>query len=190
MLAALESGVRGGTWFSLIDKVYSAANLRAAFKRVKRNRGSAGVDYQTIEMFEHNLEENLEQLRTQLVQGSYEPRPVKRVEIPKPGSKEKRPLGIPCVRDRVVQTALRSVLEPIFGRGSETGVSGSHQSARLPSLIVVDKRLRGLRSTLIRDQFSLEKSEKPSCSSQCGSVSPRSSSAGLFPTRSWRRLRG
>ena len=116
MLAALEKGVKGGKWHSLIDKVYSIKNLRAAFDRVKANRGNAGVDRQTIAMFEARLEANLDHLSGALRDGTYKPQQVKRVWIPKPGRKEKRPLGIPTVRDRVAQTALRSVLEPIFER--------------------------------------------------------------------------
>jgi RNA-directed DNA polymerase len=116
MLAALEKGVKGGRWFSLIDKVYMLANLRAGFTKVRANRGAAGVDHQTIEMFEAHLEENLEKLSRWLREGSYRPQAIKRHWIPKPGSKEKRPLGIPTVRDRVVQAALLSVLEPIFER--------------------------------------------------------------------------
>lgn len=116
MLTALEKGVKGGKWFSLVDKVYALANLRAGFAKVKANRGAAGVDHQTIEMFEVHLEENLEKLSRSLREGSYRPQAIKRQWIPKPGSNEKRPLGIPTVRDRVVQAALLSVLEPIFER--------------------------------------------------------------------------
>jgi len=116
MLTALEVGVKGGIWFSLIDKLYSMRNLRAAFTRVKANQGAAGVDHQTIEMFEANLETNLTRLSQQLADGSYSPQAVRRQWIAKAGSREKRPLGIPTVRDRVVQTALRNVLEPIFER--------------------------------------------------------------------------
>jgi RNA-directed DNA polymerase len=116
MLTALEAGVKGGIWFSLIDKVYSMGNLRLAFARVKANQGAAGVDHQTIEMFEGNLETNLTRLSQQLADGSYIPQAVRRQWIAKPGSRENRPLGIPTVRDRVVQTALRHVLEPIFER--------------------------------------------------------------------------
>ena len=115
MLTALERGVKGGKWFSLIDKVYDERNLRAAFSRVRKNRGSAGVDHQTIEKFADRLERNLEHLSTALRERTYEPQKIKRVWIPKPGKRtEKRPLGIPTVRDRVAQTALRNVLEPIF----------------------------------------------------------------------------
>jgi len=116
MLTALEVGVKGGIWFSLIDKVYKPGNLRAAFARVKANQGAAGVDHQTIEMFEADLDTNLERVSQQLADGSYRPQAVRRKWIAKPGSREKRPLGIPTVRDRVVQTALRNVMEPIFER--------------------------------------------------------------------------
>jgi len=116
MLTALENGVKGGKWFSLIDKVYEPGNLRAAYEQVRRNRGSAGVDHETIEQFGRHLEENLEELRGRLRDGSYRPQAIRRVWIPKPGSAEKRPLGIPTVRDRVVQGALRHVMEPIFER--------------------------------------------------------------------------
>jgi RNA-directed DNA polymerase len=116
MLTALEKGVKGGQWFSLIDKVYPVPNLWAAFLEVKRNGGAAGVDGVTVEMFERRLVENLEKLARSLKDGTYCPQSIRRVYIPKPGSKEKRPLGIPTVRDRVVQAALRHVLEPIFER--------------------------------------------------------------------------
>lgn len=116
MLAALEDGVKGGKWFSLIDKVYSERNLKAAFEKVKKNRGSAGVDHQTVKKYEDRLEENQQNLARALEQGTYRPQAIRRVWIPKPGNKEKRPLGIPTVRDRVAQTALRAVLEPIFER--------------------------------------------------------------------------
>ena len=116
MLTALEQGVKGGKWYSLMDKVYSAPNLRAAFEAIQANKGSAGVDHQTIEMFEKHLANNLVDLSTSLQSGTYRPTAIKRVWIPKPGSAEKRPLGIPTVRDRVVQAALRNVIEPIFER--------------------------------------------------------------------------
>lgn len=114
MLTALEKGVKGGVWFSLIDKVYSKRNLLSAFKRVKANRGSAGVDHITVEKFSKRLEDNIERVHKRLKEGSYYPQKIRRVYIPKPGRKERRPLGIPTVRDRVVQAALRQVIEPIF----------------------------------------------------------------------------
>lgn len=118
MLAALENNeVRGGKWHSLRDKVYALPNLYAAWRAVRANGGAAGVDHQTIEHYERDLDANLARLAAQLRDGSYVPQAVRRVWIPKPGSRENRPLGIPTVRDRVVQTALRNVLEPIFEVG-------------------------------------------------------------------------
>ena len=137
MLAALEHGaegrnIPGGTsstspsspspgmvWFRLIDKVYAERNLRAAWAKVRANDGAAGVDHQSLAMFEQRLDANLAELAQQLRDGSYRPQPVRRVYIPKPGGGQ-RPLGIPAVRDRVVQQALRHVLEPIFERDFAT----------------------------------------------------------------------
>jgi RNA-directed DNA polymerase len=116
MLTALLQGVKGGKWFSLIDKVYPERTLQAAYGQVAANRGSAGVDHVTTTMFGDRLDEELSKLSEQLRNGSYRPQAIRRHYIPKPGSQEKRPLGIPTVRDRVVQTALRMVLEPIFER--------------------------------------------------------------------------
>jgi len=116
MLTALEEGVKGGVWFSLIDKVDAPANLFASYAKVAANGGAAGVDHVTVEDFTKRLSRNLEKLAAQLKDDEYRPQSVRRVNIPKPGTKETRPLGIPTVRDRVVQGALRHVLEPIFER--------------------------------------------------------------------------
>ncbi|MFB6263179.1 MAG: group II intron reverse transcriptase/maturase [Bradymonadaceae bacterium] len=114
MLQALEEGVEGGKWYSLIDKVWREATLRRAFERVKANEGAPGVDHQTVEDFERHLDANIERLSEQLREGSWQPNPVRRVWIPKPGRDEDRPLGIPTVEDRIVQMACLMVLEPIF----------------------------------------------------------------------------
>lgn len=117
MLTALENGVKGGTWFSLIDKVFHETTLQAAARHVTRDhRKAAGVDHVTPAHFERNLSEHVKQLAEQLRRGTYVPQAVRRTWLPKPGSTEKRPLGIPTVRDRVVQTALRDVIQPIFER--------------------------------------------------------------------------
>ncbi len=116
MLAALEVGVKGGKWFSLMDKVYAKGNLSAAARKVIANKGSAGVDRVTVEIFEKHLDANIERLHEELRQGRYEPQAIRRTYIPKSGSKELRPLGIPTVRDRVVQKALNNAIEPIFER--------------------------------------------------------------------------
>lgn len=113
MLAALENGVKGGKWFSLIDKVRALNTLTLAWQRVARNKGAAGADGQSVGKFAARAEEYLRELETALETGTYRPAPVKRVEIPK-GAGQIRPLGIPVVKDRIVQTALKLVIEPIF----------------------------------------------------------------------------
>lgn len=124
MLEALETGVRGGKWHSLFDKVYRPANLKAAWARVAANGGSSGVDRMTIDEFSKDADKRLEQLSEALRNGTYKPLPVRRMYIPKPGSHEKRPLGIPAVIDRIVQTALRNVIEPIFEKEFEAASYG------------------------------------------------------------------
>jgi RNA-directed DNA polymerase len=114
MLAALERGITGGKWFSLIDKLYPETTLRAAFAAVAANRGAAGVDHVDIEHYAANLDANLARLSEALRTDTYRPQAIRRHYIPKPGSEQMRPLGIPTVQDRVVQTALRMVIEPIF----------------------------------------------------------------------------
>jgi RNA-directed DNA polymerase len=113
MVSALENGVKGGRWYSLMDKVYAPTTLEAAWEKVRANDGAAGVDGQSIERFEARAELYLAELSTALREGSYRPQPIRRVEIPK-GDGRTRPLGIPTVKDRIVQTAVKLVLEPIF----------------------------------------------------------------------------
>jgi len=113
MLAALGNGVKGDKWFSLIDKVYRLRTLEAAWQDVKRNKGAAGVDGQSIERFEAHASDYLDELSEALKEGRYRPEAIKRVEIPK-GDGKHRPLGIPTVKDRIVQAALKRVIEPIF----------------------------------------------------------------------------
>lgn len=116
MLTALARGVKGGKWFSLIDKVSAPRVLNWAYEQVAAKDGAAGVDHQSIARYGARQAEETERLSSQLREGTYQPAAIKRVWIPKPGSKEKRPLGIPTVRDRVVQKALQATLEPIFER--------------------------------------------------------------------------
>ena len=116
MLAALENGVKGGKWFSLNDKVSREKSLQLAWEQVRRNGGSAGIDAISVKRFAKIAEKELTRLSRELREGAYRPKPVKRVWIRKLGSKEKRPLGVPTVRDRIVQSALRLVIEPIFER--------------------------------------------------------------------------
>jgi RNA-directed DNA polymerase len=116
MLTALVEGVKGGKWYSLMDKIQPERTLRAAFSQVAANEGAAGVDHVTTTMYDEHLDDELRRLSEDLRNGTYRPQAIRRHYIPKPGSQEKRPLGIPTVRDRVVQTALRMALEPIFER--------------------------------------------------------------------------
>src|SRR5882672_8514398 len=110
MLATLTQGIKGGKWYSLIDKVWKEENLDRAIKAVIRNKGGAGVDgLQTDQLKEKHVQIR-SKIHQQLKDRSYRPKPVKRVWIPKLGTKELRPLGVPTVTDRAVQTALRHVI--------------------------------------------------------------------------------
>lgn len=103
-------------WYSLIDKVYSLPNLLESWYEVKANKGRGGVDKESIEEFERNLNQNLKELHRLLKERRYIPSPVRQVLIPKSSSGDLRPLGIPTIRDRVVQQAIKRIIEPIFER--------------------------------------------------------------------------
>lgn len=156
MVATLERGVKGGKWFSLVDKVWKMENLQSAAAKVRTNGGAAGVDGLSCEAYLKDSASRLQRLQGKLQQGSYEPRPVKRVWIPKLGSKELRPLGVPTVEDRIVQTALRNVIEPIFenhfaehsygfrpGRGAKDALRRVDQALKARKVWVVDADLKG-----------------------------------------------
>jgi len=123
MLSALANGVKGGKWYSLIDKVYAQATLEFAWTKVEANKGAAGVDGQSVDRFAAKAEVYLSELSAALREGGYRPQAVKRVEIPKDDGRT-RPLGIPTVKDRVVQQAVRLVIEPIFESGFCDGSYG------------------------------------------------------------------
>ena len=116
MLTALTQGVKREKWFRLIDKAFAERNLLAAFQKVAKKRGAAGVDHETVAQFARRIPEAIWELSDALKSGTYTPQPVRRVHIPKPGTNEIRPLGIPTVRDRIVQAAFVHVIEPIFER--------------------------------------------------------------------------
>jgi RNA-directed DNA polymerase len=166
MLAALQAGVKGGVWFSLIDKVYAPGNLASATAKVVAKQGAAGVDHVDVEEFSRQADENLKKLGEQLRQGTYQPQAIRRVYIPKPGSDEKRPLGIPTVRDRVVQRAVVHVLEPIFERdfaptsyGFRPGRGCQDALARVEALLaagydyVVDADLKSYFDTIPHERL-------------------------------------
>jgi RNA-directed DNA polymerase len=169
MLTALEQGVKGGVWFSLIDKVWHPRNLHASWDKVQARAGAAGVDHQSVGQFEQDLDPNLARLSEQLRRGTYRPQAVRRVWIPKPGSDQKRPLGIPTVGDRVVQGALRQVIEPIFeqgfapqsygfrpGRGCRDALRRVEQLLKGGHAHVVDADIQSYFDTIPRDRL-LEK---------------------------------
>jgi RNA-directed DNA polymerase len=166
MLTALDEGVKGGRWFSLMDKVHPQRTLLAAYSRVAANDGAAGVDHVSVTMFGGRLEENLKDLSDALRTGTYRPQAIRRHYIPKPGSQERRPLGIPTVRDRVVQTALRQVLEPIFerdfaehsygfrpGKGCKDGLRRVDELLKAGYTHVVDADLKSYFDTIPHDRL-------------------------------------
>lgn len=166
MLTALETGVKGGVWFSLMDKVYSLRNLLAGYGKVATNDGAAGADHVTVQHFGKDVFENLDQIAEQLRTDTYRPKEVLRVYIPKPGTSDKRPLGIPTVRDRVVQAAVRHVLEPIFERefadhsyGFRPGRGCKDALRRVDSLLkqgyrhIVDVDLKSYFDTIPHDKL-------------------------------------
>ena len=175
MLATLEQGVRGGKWHTLIDKVYAPLNLFAASSNVIGNRGAAGVDHQSVEGFLANHRKELDRLHEALRTNAYRPQSVRRVWIPKPGSKEQRPLGVPTVRDRVVQTALLHVLEPIFdatfsqasygfrhGRGCHHALERVEELLDAGRVYVVDADLKSYFDTISKPRLMTRLCEKVS----------------------------
>ena len=161
MLTTLEHGVEGGTWFRLFDKVFAERNLLAAFQHVASNRGAAGVDHVSVAQFERALPESLWEVSDQLKHGTYQPQSIRRVHLPKPGTNETRPLGIPTVRDRMVQAAVVNVIEPIFerdfaehsygfrpGRGCKDALRRVDQLLKAGYVHVVDADLKGYFDTI------------------------------------------
>lgn len=150
-----QGGPEGGKWYSLHDKVFATKTLEAGFARVFANHGAPGVDGVTVEAFAERLANEIPKLQAAWKAGTYQPDAVKRVWIPKPGSTEQRPLGIPTVRDRVVQAALRLVLEPIFendfcahsygfrpGRSAQQAAGAVLGHLKAGRLVVVDADLK------------------------------------------------
>ncbi len=166
MLTALEKGVRGGRWHTLIDKVSAEINLFTAIRKVVSNKGAPGVDHVTVEKFDSHSREELARLQAELVGDTYRPQAVRRKWIDKPGSRDKRPLGIPTVRDRVVQTALRNVIEPIFdatfaehsygfrpGRGCHQALEHVERLLNDGSVYVVDADLKSYFDTINHEKL-------------------------------------
>lgn len=165
MLAALDNGVQGGKWFSVIDKVYRPATLQSAWQQVRRNKGAAGIDRVSVERFTGQSERYLRELADELEQGRYVPAPVRRVDIPK-GDGRTRPLGIPTVKDRTAQAAVKRVIEPILEReflptsyGFRPGRGAKQALRRVEELLeggythVVDADLKGYFDSIPHDRL-------------------------------------
>lgn len=147
-------------WYSLYDKICTERNLWRAWKRVEANAGAPGCDGQTVTHFGTDARGSLRHLRQELRAKTYRPRPVRRVLIPKPDGGE-RALGIPCVRDRIVQVAVVQVLEPIYdpqfsrfshgfrpGKGCQTALAIVDQALRAGYTWVVDLDIRRFFDTV------------------------------------------
>jgi RNA-directed DNA polymerase len=156
MLTTLEQGVEGGKWFRLFDKVFAGRNLLAAFQQVASKTGAAGVDHITVAQFERGFPEPLWEVSDQLKHGTYQPQSIRRVHMPRPGSNEARPLGIPTVRDRMAQAAVVDVIGPIFerdfaeqsygfrpGRGCKDALRRVDELLKAGYVHVVDADLKG-----------------------------------------------
>lgn len=165
MVSALVNGVEGGKWYSLMDKVCAPKTLALAWAKVRGNRGAAGVDRQSIEQFDAQAERYLAELSQALREGSYRPAAVKRVEIPK-GNGQSRPLGIPTVKDRIVQTAVKFLLEPIFemkfletshgfrpGRGCKNALRVVEAGLKAGYTYVVDADLKAYFDSIPHDRL-------------------------------------
>jgi RNA-directed DNA polymerase len=166
MLATLERGIKGGKWFSLIDKVWKMENLQGAARKVAQGKSKKKPDGRKCHRYLEQSQERLPPLQEKLKDGSYQPLPVQRVWIPKLGSKELRPLGVPEVEDRVVQMALRNVLEPIFehtfaehsygfrpGRGAKDALRRVQQLLDAGRVWVVDADIKGCFDNIPQDKL-------------------------------------
>src|SRR5260370_1954808 len=121
---------------SLMDKVYKRKNLEMAWEKVRSNRGSGGVDGKNLEQFAAELDQQLDQLHTELKGDTYQPRPVRQVQIPKVGKPgEYRMLGVPTIYDRGCQPALLHRVEAIFALGFHEGHFGSRRVPSTPGAL-------------------------------------------------------
>lgn len=172
MLTALENGVKGGKWFSLIDKIYKPKALHAAWIRVKANGGASGVDRVSVRKFDLQAERHLFQLSEEIATGTFRPSGVKRVYIPKAEGKT-RPLGIPAVRDRIVQGAIKQAIEPIFekeflnmsygfrpGKGAKDALRQVDETIKAGFNWVVDADLQSYFDTIPHDRLMHKVEEK------------------------------
>jgi len=166
MLATLERGITGGKWYSLMDKVWKMVNLKRAVQKVARGKSRKKADGRKCRRYAEESAQRLPGLQAQLQSGSYQPKPVQRVWIPKLGSKELRPIGIPEVENRVVEMAVRNVIEPIFehsfaqhsygfrpGRGAKDALRRVDELLKQGKVWVVDADLKGYFDSIPQDKL-------------------------------------
>lgn len=166
MLATLERGITGGKWYSLMDKVWKMANLQRAVEKVARGKSKKKADGRKCRRYAEQSAQRLPALQAQLQSGQYQPKPVQRIWIPKLGSKELRPLGVPEVENRVVEMAVRNVIEPIFehsfaehsygfrpGRGAKDALRRVDALLKQGKVWVVDADLKGYFDSIPQDKL-------------------------------------
>jgi RNA-directed DNA polymerase len=166
MLETLERGIKGGKWFSLIDKVWKMENLQSAVKKVAQGKSEKKADGRKCRRYAEKSHQRLPALQEMLKNGTYQPEPVQRIWIPKPGSTELRPLGIPKVEGRVVEMAVRNVIEPIFEnvfaehsygfrpkRGAKDALRRVVQLLQQGKCWVVDADIKGYFDNIPQDQM-------------------------------------
>lgn len=166
MLATLERGIKGGKWYSLIDKVRKMENLQRAVEKVAVGKSLQKPDGRKCRHYAEESVWRLPALQRRMQNGEYQPKPVQRVWIPKLGSKEMRPLGVPPVENRVVEMAVRNVIEPIFehtfaehsygfrpGRGAKDALRRVTQLLHAGCCWVVDADLKGYFDSIPQDKL-------------------------------------
>lgn len=167
MLVALVNGVKGNKWYTLYDKIANRDTLIHAWELVKKNRGAAGVDKISIEKFDRHWAKYLREIMDQLEAGTYQPLAIRRVYIPKGNNKkELRPLGIPAVKDRIVQAAIKMIMEPVFehefvtssygfrpGKGCKDALREANSYIRKGSTWYVDADLKSYFDTIPHKQL-------------------------------------
>ena len=157
---------------NLFERLCTLETLYAGFKAVKQNGGSPGIDGVTIKLFESRLNEELAQLKAELTGWRYKPNPVRRVEIPKPNGGV-RLLGVPCIRDRVVQAGLKILLEPVFdpefsessygfrpGKSQRQAIEAAQRYVQAGKEIVVDIDLAKFFDKINQDRMLLQVQRK------------------------------
>lgn len=166
MLATLERGITGGKWYSLMDKVWKMENLQQAVQKVTSGKSPKKADGRRCRRYAEQSARRLPALQASIQRGQYQPKPAQRVWIPKLGSKEMRPLGIAPVENRVVEMAMRNVLEPIFehdfaehsygfrpGRGAKDALRQVVQLLQAGKVWVVEADFKGYFDSIPQDKL-------------------------------------